>query len=120
MAWNPPRKGAKTAPTNVQTGSFPTVGKNVAAHAVTRTPTIAKGGGLVRKKNSKGGALESATASHRAGIQEKLGAQLHPTATLYKQNAAEASATQRNVRTVPSAVGNRDFWYKRAYGQVQQ
>lgn len=70
--------------------------------------------------NAKGGSGEPATASHRTGKLERLGAKGAPQATLYKQNAAEASATQRNVRTVPSAVGNRDFYSKRQYGQVQQ
>lgn len=69
--------------------------------------------------NSKGGP-EQATANHRTGIQERLGAKYAPQMPLYAANAPEASLTQRNVRVVPSAVGNRDFYLKRQYGQVQQ
>lgn len=66
------------------------------------------------------GSQEPATANHRSQVLERHGASLHPTATLYKQNAAEASATMRNTRMVPSAIGNRDFYAKRQYGQAQQ
>lgn len=68
----------------------------------------------------KGGSAPAATANHRQGIQERLGAQFAPQMTLYKANAAEAGLVQKNVRLVPSAVGNRDFWFKRAYGQRLQ
>lgn len=73
-----------------------------------------------KRGHSKGGAPEAATANVRSGHQERLGAKWAPQMPLYEQNAAEASQTQRNVRPVQSAVGNRDFWYKRQYGQVQQ
>jgi hypothetical protein len=63
------------------------------------------------------GMIGPATARVRPTIPERLGAQLHPTAVLYRQNAAEAGMTQRNVRLVPSAVGNRDFYLRRQYGQ---
>lgn len=66
------------------------------------------------------GMLGPVTAKVRPTIPERLGAKLHPTAVLYQQNAAEASAVTRNVRKVPSAVGNRDFYLKRQYGQVAQ
>jgi hypothetical protein len=56
----------------------------------------------------------------RTQHQERLGAQYAPQMPLYEQNAAEASLVQRNVRVVPSAVGNRDFWNKRQYGQAMQ
>jgi len=40
-------------------------------------------------------------------------------ATLYRQNAAEASAQLRNTRLMPSAAGVGDFWTERArQGQV--
>lgn len=70
------------------------------------------------KGNASGGMIAAATANHRAGIQERMGAQLHPSATLYKANAAESSNTQRNTRIVPSALGNRDFWAKRSEGRI--
>lgn len=70
----------------------------------------------VAKKGPTGGS-EPATANHKSNISERGGASLHPTATLYKQNAAEAGATMRNTRMVPSAIGNRDFYARRQYGQ---
>ncbi len=75
------------------------------------------------KYQPRGGATggpEQATANHRTGHQERLGAKYAPQMPMYAPNAPEASMTMRNVRPVPSAVGNRDFWSKRSYGQVQQ
>jgi hypothetical protein len=76
-----------------------------------------KGRSVPKKNQSKGGFLESATASHRPNILERNGASLRPTAILYQANAAESGAIQRNVVTVPSAVGNRDFYLRRQYRQ---
>lgn len=56
----------------------------------------------------------------RRNIQERLGAKYAPQMTLYAQNAPEASSTYRNVRLVPSSVGNADFYAKRQYGQNTQ
>lgn len=98
---------------------FEKVGDQVAANVglSARGPQRGK---LVKKGNSKGGMLEGATAAHRANVQERLGPQFQPKVTLYAQNAASATETQRNTRIVQSAVGNRDFYLKRQYGQVQQ
>lgn len=63
---------------------------------------------------------EPDTANVRSGHQERLGAKYAPQMPMYAPNAPEASLTQRNVRVVPSAIGNRDFWSKRQFGQVQQ
>jgi hypothetical protein len=68
--------------------------------------------------NSKGGMIASATANHRPGIQERMGAQLHPSATLYAPNAAASSDLQRNTRIVPSSLGNRDFFAKRSEARI--
>lgn len=76
-----------------------------------------KGRSVPKKGNAKGGFLESATASHRPTVLERQGSSLRPTAILYKANAAEAGVVQRNVLTVPSAVGNRDFYLRRQYRQ---
>jgi hypothetical protein len=76
-----------------------------------------KGRSVPKKNQSKGGFLESATASHRPNIMERNGASLRPTAILYQANAAESGVVQRNVVTVPSAVGNRDFYLRRQYRQ---
>lgn len=59
-------------------------------------------------------------AGHRTGKLERQGASYAPTAKLYEQNAAAASQTQVNTRLVSSALGNRDFYAKRQYGQVTQ
>lgn len=96
--------------------AFPTQGQvaapvNASGAPSAHTTPVAKGG-------SAGGMLDGATANHRQGVLEPHGASFKITATLYKQNAAEASATQRNVRTVPSAIGNRDFWASRDASRV--
>ena len=71
----------------------------------------------VAKKGGAGGMIDAATASHRAGILERNGASLRITAPLYQANAAESGMTQRRVRVVPSALGNRDFWAARQDAQ---
>lgn len=73
-----------------------------------------------QKKGGPTGGAEPATANHRSGHQERLGAKWAPQVLMSSPQAPEASLTQRNVRTVPSAIGNRDFYLKRQYGQVQQ
>lgn len=66
-------------------------------------------------------ATEPATKSNRRGHQERLGAKYAPQMNMHSPDAAVGSQeTGRNVRIVPSAVGNRDFWNKRQFGQVQQ
>lgn len=67
------------------------------------------------KKTMGRGASPTGTAGKkgRSMIHEANGPACHVSATLYKRNAAEASATERNVRILPSAIGNRDFWDKR-------
>lgn len=97
------------------TTSFPKVGKNVAAHVTARKP---ERGTAVKRGGASGGMLEGATANHRANIQESLGAKLRPSATLYAQNAAEASTTLRNTKVVPSKAGIGDFYMRRGYGQT--
>lgn len=69
---------------------------------------------------SSGGTAEAATAGHRTGHQERLGAKYAPQMSMVTANAPEASLEQRNVRLLPSSIGNRDFWAKRELGQVQQ
>jgi hypothetical protein len=93
----------------------PTMGTDASRLANVATPI--KGRSVPKKGNAKGGFLESATAKHRPSILERQGASLRPTAILYQANAAEAGAVQRNVVTVPSAIGNRDFYLRRQYGQ---
>jgi hypothetical protein len=91
----------------ITTANRPTMGTS-ASKSFTVAPV--KGAkSAVKKGYSKGGFLEAATATPRRQIQENMGAQLHPTATLYTQNAAEASQVLRNTRIVPSASGYKDF-----------
>jgi hypothetical protein len=97
--------------------TFEKMGKNIGASVKAAKP---ERGRSVKRGNASGGFLEAATANHHANIQESLGAKLHPTAILYKQNAAEAGATQRNVTIVPSKAGLGDFYLKRQYGQKLQ
>lgn len=100
---------------NTGTGNRPTMGTSVASTVNARQPE--KGRATKKSGNAKGGMLEAATAAHRAGIQEREGASYAPRAILYAANAPEAAQTQRNVVTVPSAAGNRDFYLNRRYGQ---
>ncbi len=73
------------------------------------------------KHGGVGGAAEAATKSNRTGHQERLGAKWAPQMVMGNPDVnPSAAATGRNVRVVPSAVGNRDFWNKRQFGQVQQ
>lgn len=98
-------------------GSFPTVGTSVATSVVNQSGAPSKNTKSVPKKTQGRGASPTGAKANRQGVQERLGAKLAPQATLYAQNAAEASATQRNVVTVQSAIGNRDFYLRRQYGQ---
>lgn len=72
--------------------------------------------------NSKGGG-EPATANHRTGVQgtdnrERNGAKWAPQMMMGSPEVLpSAQSTQRNVRVLPSGVGNRDFYLRRQYGQ---
>jgi hypothetical protein len=74
---------------------------------------------LVGRKTEGRGASPTGTKANRGRtmINEAHGPTFRPVATLYKANAAEASATQRNTRIMKPAMGDRDFWGKRAWGQ---
>lgn len=99
------------------TTNFPKMGtSNARANNVSGAPS--KNTKPVKKKNSKGGSAEPATASHRQGTLERLGFKGAPQTTMSYPTAPEASQTFRNVRIVPSAVGNRDFYLRRQYGQT--
>jgi hypothetical protein len=91
----------------ISTGNRATMGTSI-SKSVKAAP-VQRGKSAVKKGYSKGGMLEAATASPRRQIQESMGAQLHPTATLYTANAAEASQVMRNVKIVPATTGYRDF-----------
>lgn len=96
------------------TTTFEKMGKTVADSVSNRTPL--KGVQVVKAGERKGGMIEAATAVHRANTGERHGASLHPTATLYKQNAAEASQVQRRTYIVPSKAGVGDFYNRQGRG----
>ena len=95
-------------------GDFETMG-SVNANATNASGAPSKHTKPVAKKGGTGGMIDAATASHRPGILERNGASLRISAPLYAPNAAESGLTQRNVRIVPSALGNRDFWAGRQH-----
>ncbi len=103
-----------SSPTKSNRPSYGTVAAPVNASAAPSANTKVGKSGV----SSSGGMLAAATANHRAGLLEPQGARWGIRETLYAANAAAASDTERNVRTVPSAIGNRDFWDARQRSQV--
>lgn len=91
----------------------------VPAAAVARNASAEVNPATTRPKGGAGagGMIEAATAVNTPNVQERLGFKGAPQMPLYVPNAAEAGATYRNVRIVQSAVGNRDFYLRRQYGQ---
>lgn len=71
-----------------------------------------KKGGGVRVQNSGTNAIKGRTMIHEAN-----GPACKIKATLYEKNAAEAGLQTRNIRILPSAMGDRDF-QPGAYGKV--
>ena len=98
------------------TTTFPKMGTSN-ARAVNQSAAPSRNTKRVKKKSTVSAQPEAATAAHRQGVQERLGFKGAPQTAMSYPNAPEASQTQRNVRIVPSAVGNRDFYFRRAYGQ---
>lgn len=101
-------------------GDFPTMGTSGSRVRATekQSPNVKN----VKKGGSgKGGSIPDAgTATNRADVLERHGFKGAPQASHSYPQAPEATLTMRNVRIVPSSLGNRDFWEKRKYGQVQQ
>ena len=103
--------------TEAGTGSFPTMGTSAAELCRTGKPERGnmrpRGGG-----GKRGDALDGPTGHRRASF-ERMGASLHPTATLYAQNAAEATQGQRHVLMMPSRSSWTDqFRSKAKYGRT--
>lgn len=72
---------------------------------------------LVKKGHGKSGAPDNAgTATHRGQALERNGFKGAPQMQLYVPNAEEAAQVGRSIVTVPSTMGNRDFWTARARG----
>lgn len=71
---------------------------------------------LAPRHNTQSGS-DGATASHRQASLERNGFKGAPQVNHVYPQAPEASNVQRNVRLMPSAIGNRDFYLRRQYGQ---
>jgi hypothetical protein len=77
-----------------------------------------KGGSVPREKGAPGRANVQTNDNRVPQSPERLGAKWAPQMMMHSPNPAVGSQeTQRNVRVVPSAVGNRDFFLRRQYGQ---
>ena len=70
----------------------------------------------VARKNTQAGPVPGAKAN-RKGVLERNGFQGAPQVNHVYPNAPEAAQVFRNVRLMPSAKGNRDFYARRQYGQ---
>lgn len=103
--------------TDKSTTKFTKMGTSAASTVDNLSAAPSKNTKRVPKKTTVSAAPQPATVSIRQHVYERNGASYAPKATLYAQNAAEASATQRNTVVVPSALGNRDFYLRRRYGQ---
>lgn len=105
------------------TSQFPTIGEG-GYHQVVNLSGEKVPYTIMAPRGRSGGADTPGTgtkANRSAGlIQEANGPRPNtiPLATRWPANAACATDTYRNVVPVPSAIGDRDFWSKRAQGPV--
>jgi hypothetical protein len=100
--------------------AFPTVGDNVIAHVMgSSSARSSRYTTTVAKKTGGRGASPTGTTGSRSNtkISNANGPKCHIQTTLYKANAAQASATTRNVKIMPNAISRAGFWSKREYGQ---
>jgi hypothetical protein len=70
------------------------------------------------RKGPSADAMDGPTG-HKGAISmsgEHNGPRFRPMTTICYPNTPEAGATGRGMRTLPSSVGNRDFWDRRADG----
>jgi hypothetical protein len=98
----------KTTTTFPKMGTEAAYANNVSGAPSRNTKPVAKNG------NAKGGAGEPATAANRQDVLERNGFKGAPQMKHSYPTAPEAGLTQRNVRLVRSAIGNRDFYDRRA------
>lgn len=94
---------------------FPTMGTEPANASVAG---VHEGTLVPKSGNAKGGSGDPATAVVRPHSNERLGFKGAPQMTMSYPQAPEATQTFRNVRLYRSAVGNRDFYDRRQYGQT--
>ena len=101
------------------TGSFPTMGISAATLKKTGKPER----GRLRPRGVAGqgdsSAFEGHKSNRRTSYKGKMGATLHPTATLYAANAACATEGQKHVHIIPSKSSMKDdFRAKSTYGRT--
>lgn len=108
------------------TSNFPTMGEAGIPHSVVNLSGDRSPYTMVQPRDA-GGATHSdvpgtGTKRQRSAtlIREANGPRPNsiPLATRWPANAACATEIQRNVVPVPSAIGDRDFWAKRAEGRA--
>jgi hypothetical protein len=85
---------------NIGTGSFPVMGTSAAQLAATSKPLrgrlVPKGNGVSSSEYPEG------TKANKSNVLERQGATLAPVMSHVQQNDPSASATCRNIYTVPS------------------
>lgn len=80
--------------------SFPTMGTEAAQLSKVAKPLR---GRLVPKKSGKSSSdYPEHNKANRGNVHERQGASLHPVMSHVQQNSPEASATERNIYTMPS------------------
>jgi hypothetical protein len=115
---------AKKTQVSNSASSFPTMGESLIQNVINVSGNRSPYTQTVGKKTMGRGSSPTGKAAVRGRtmINEANGPQFHISSTLYKANAAEASATLRNTKVVPSSVTRPDhvgsagtFWQKRKY-----
>lgn len=92
--------------------SFPTWGTSAAnAHAAAPDPAHTQS---VKKDGFANPDADNPAKGTRANVYERNGAKYAPQVAYAYPNEQVSNQTYRNVRRVPSAIGNRDFWNSRA------
>lgn len=104
--------------------AFPKMGDELAEHLINVSGNRSPYTQTIGKKTMGRGASPTGRAKVRGRtmINEAHGPRFHISTTLYRQNAAEASATQRNTVVLPPSIHREDgtgsagtFWDKRRY-----
>ena len=97
--------------------SFPKMGENPMVGTLVNVSGDRSSYTHPRGKGGPSGDSETEPSSVRlvgsTATGENAGPRFAPVTTIYYPNTPEASQTGRGLRTVPSAIGNRDFWDSR-------
>lgn len=98
--------------------SFPAMGEEpLTSHLVNisgdRSPYTTP---VARKGPAGDSESEPAAVRGQTEIHDAHGPTFRPQTTICYPNAPEASGTGRGMRTVPSSLGNKDFWDMRNSG----